>query len=350
MAITYHAGRRIQGTSTDFGTAGAGIPAVAGGWVELGRTTLGGTSNGISVASLPDKRYYKVLWNLITTTSTNSDWRLNNDSGANYAIRESVNGVADGAYGSLTEIPSLSTVSYSQFGMTYISNLPSKEKLSIQHVVGQNTAGAGNAPTRMEEVGKWANTSDSINRFDMNDSGTGNYDTGSEVVVLGWDDSDTHSTNFWEELASVSGDGTGGFSSGTLTAKKYLWVQAWCEPSTSGFIQLRFNSDSGSNYARRQNNNGLTDAAVVNQDSIIIGGTESTPQFFNVFIINNSANEKLVISHTVTQMTAGAANAPERRETVGKWANTSSQITDIEILPNTGNLSTSSIMKIWGSN
>ncbi len=35
MAITYHAGRRIQGTQADFD----GTPAVSGGWKELGRTT-----------------------------------------------------------------------------------------------------------------------------------------------------------------------------------------------------------------------------------------------------------------------------------------------------------------------
>jgi hypothetical protein len=29
-----------------------------GGWVELGRTTLGSAGDSISVASLPDKRYY----------------------------------------------------------------------------------------------------------------------------------------------------------------------------------------------------------------------------------------------------------------------------------------------------
>ena len=36
MAITYHAGRRIQGTSTD-------STVVSGGWKELGRTTLSNT-------------------------------------------------------------------------------------------------------------------------------------------------------------------------------------------------------------------------------------------------------------------------------------------------------------------
>jgi hypothetical protein len=115
-------------------------------------------------------------------------------------------------------------------------------------------------------------------------------------------------------------------------------------------MQLRFNSDSGNNYARRASNNSGSDGTGTEESFIQIGATESTPQFFNFFIINNSANEKLVICDAVTQMSTGAGNAPEFRQTVGKWDNTSSQITDIEILPSTGNLSTSSIMKVWGSN
>ena len=37
MTVTYHSGRRIQGTQADFD----GTPAVSGGWKEVGRTTLG---------------------------------------------------------------------------------------------------------------------------------------------------------------------------------------------------------------------------------------------------------------------------------------------------------------------
>tara|TARA_R110000850_G_scaffold258164_1_gene384614 strand:+ start:218 stop:433 length:216 start_codon:yes stop_codon:yes gene_type:complete len=70
-----------------------------------------------------------------------------------------------------------------------------------------------------------------------------------------------------------------------------------------------------------------------------------------MFIINNSANEKLVIGHTVSAGTAGAGTAPEFRfEFVGKWANTSSQITNITLTnKGTGDYDTTSIMKVWGS-
>jgi hypothetical protein len=43
---------------------------VVGGWVELGRTTLGGTGTTITASSLADKRYYMVLMNNINTGST----------------------------------------------------------------------------------------------------------------------------------------------------------------------------------------------------------------------------------------------------------------------------------------
>jgi len=52
----------------------------------------------------------------------------------------------------------------------------------------------------------------------------------------------------------------------------------------------------------------------------------------------------------VYQGTSGAGNAPERVDSVGKWTNTSSQITSIDITGGSATLSTSSFMKVWGSN
>ena len=48
----------------------------------------------------------------------------------------------------------------------------------------------------------------------------------------------------------------------------------------------------------------------------------------------------------------GAGVAPRRVEVVGKWANTSSQITQIEVLDTAqGDLGlTSGTIKVWGSN
>ena len=34
--------------------------------------------------------------------------------------------------------------------------------------------------------------------------GSGSWASSSEMVVLGWDESDTHTTNFWQELADTT--------------------------------------------------------------------------------------------------------------------------------------------------
>jgi hypothetical protein len=85
------------------------------------------------------------------------------------------------------------------------------------------------------------------------------------------------------------------------------------------------------------------------------GGNSTTEKFFmNAFIINNSANEKLGIAHINNLITAGAGTAPTRRETVGKWSNTSTQITKVGFknrAATTGqNITAGSIIKVWGSN
>ena len=79
-------------------------------------------------------------------------------------------------------------------------------------------------------MGKYTGTASAVNRFAYHNWHSGNYGTNSECVVLGWDESDTHTNNFWEELASVDlGSAGDNLSSGTITAKKYLWVQAYLE-------------------------------------------------------------------------------------------------------------------------
>ena len=73
-------------------------------------------------------------------------------------------------------------------------------------------------------------------------------------------------------------------------------------------------------------------------------------QFTNVFVINNTSNEKLSICHTVEKGTSGTA--PTRRETVGKWANTTDQITQVQLIRTntTGDFASGSFIKVWGSN
>jgi len=332
------------------------VPATAGGWVELGRTTLGSAGDTITVSDLADKRYYMILSSEIKSGTNSTPFiRFNNDSGSNYARRYHVLG---GEYTN-TSVDNIgmniSSGSGHQFQVGYWANRASDEKLGIIHAVSQQTAGAGNAPDRNEIAPKWANTSNAINRVDVinADSGTGDFASGSEVVVLGWDESDTHTNNFWQELASVdlSGGASDTLSTGTITAKKYLWVQIFLEPSGGSINQnISFNNDTGTNYARRRSNDGATDSTGTSESSIDVVGDEDGRKFGNLFIINNSSNEKLVIGNWLRNNTAGAGTAPNRTEWVAKWDNTSSQITEIDVdNTGTGSYGTNSIIKVWGA-
>jgi len=357
MTVTYHAGRRIQGLDADR-TATQLPSGSVGGWVEVGRTTLGSSNSNINVTSLSNKRYYMILCNSVgrSGTSDNGFYRDGNgsyDSGSNYARRNNKNGAADQTSTSATAnygvmVPALG----SDLFVGYIANLSGNEKLYINHQVNSNTAGASNAPIRHEQVQKHAFTSNPIDQLQFFTDNVDTYDTGSEVVVLGWDPADTHTNNFWEELASVElGSSNATIDSGTITAKKYLWFQVYVTgKSTSTKPNMQFNSDTASNYARRFSVNGGADTTEAPRANIMLHETnDSNPTFVNGFIINNQSNEKLYLGHAINQNTAGAGTAPDRCESIGKWANTSNQITSIQVNANSGTFGTGSILKVWGA-
>ena len=332
--------------------AGGGGP---GGWVELARTTLGSANADLTVSSLADKRYYMVL-TATEGSSANSDMysRFNGDSGSNYSYRVAYNGtestqINQGNGGWHTTATGSTTP---LFTVAYIANLAGEEKLFMCPLSVKALSGAGSAPERSIGFTKWTNTSAAINSITQTTTTSTTQSTGSEMVVLGWDPADTHTTNFWEELASVNATGSStNLSSGTISAKKYLWIQCFTKDWTTG-VDMTFNNDTGSNYARRYSNLGGADATSINQASIndMVGGASSNPSFTNIFIVNNSANEKLAIGHNVDNNGTGATNYPDRIEMVGKWANTSAQITEIDLDSTGSNFSSNSILKVWGSN
>ena len=356
MTIEWLAGNRLRGTTAErpaFGLASGSV----GGWVELARTTLGSAADTIDVSSLPDKRYYMLLRNNIPSGAVRTGLRLGSttiDTGNNYSHRRSNNGGSDATNVSHNRIVGDTDLVGHDFNVEYIANLSGKEKLVQLNQVVQNTAGAGTAPLRTEQTGKWDNTSNPIDIIQSINTETGSFDTGSEMVVLGWDPTDSHTTNFWEELASV--DLTGGaaatLSSGTFTAKKYLWVQYYTDSiASSTRPDLIFNSDTTSSYANRYNYNG-TESVAASENSHFAGVSANTNPFFaNFFIINNSASEKLSIGQGMSRGGSGAGTAPVQRfELAQKWTNTSSQITNITLTNDaSANFGTSTYLKVWGS-
>jgi len=217
--------------------------------------------------------------------------------------------------------------------------------------VTQETAGAGNAPFRGDQASKWANTSSPVTRIRaLTDSSSQTWNSGSELVVLGYDPADTHTNNFWTELASTTlTSASSTMSSGTFTAKKYLWFQYYTRQTTGGF-RLRINGDSASNYHRRFSaNDGAEDTAMTSQLWNEYDSNIAT--FGNWFGINASSKEKLFIGHVAEVPTSGAGTAPQRIELANKWANTSSQVTSLDFsLAGSGtNFLTGSCIKVWGS-
>ena len=327
-----------------------------GGWTELGRMS-GSRASGatLDVSSLPDKRYYMVLYETQGSSTYTSDYRLNADGGYNYAYRASQNGTSEtdtassnfmfGDYGG---------IALDKFAVAYFANLNTKEKLGISHEVQQVATGATTAPTRGEYVHKHAQISNPISTISLLNRGP-NTSASGEIVVLGWDPADTHTTNFWEELASVElSSGDVRLSSGTFTAKKYLWFQYYIKGASSSRQKIQFNGSSASDYAFRYSGNGGADSATSGTAYPDINASyayANTNKYGNMFVINNATKEKLLTGHSM-ETTAGSPTAPNRIELAGKWANTSAQITQIDIWADGGSTAygAGSIIKVWGSN
>jgi hypothetical protein len=137
----------------------------------------------------------------------------------------------------------------------------------------------------------------------------------------------------------------------TFTAKKYLIVELYATGSSgSKNALIFFNNDSGNNYSYRESKDGAADATSTTQNVIAGSDFASTVgQYSRFFIINIASQEKLVSGHTIIQNTAGAGNVPDRQEFVGKWTNTSNQITEIDIGIAGQTWNTGTTLTVYGS-
>src|SRR5437879_7241850 len=134
-----------------------------------------------------------------------------------------------------------------------------------------------------------------------------------------------------------------------ITVRKYLIILIYSLETATLIVDLRFNNDSGNNYAYRNSNNGAADTTTVSTSAIALNATSPVPSLFRIFVVNRSTQEKLVILHHIDQNTAGAANAPNRDETVGKWANTSAQITEVDVVASTSTFASGTTLAVYGS-
>ena len=345
-------GGRWQGSSTLTETP----PQTS--WKEIGRVTTTQAENTINTGSFTAKDNLMVLMFLRGGSAPYAELTFNDSTGNQYAERYSDEGASDGTRTNkaLIQLGTGGALNMDTYIILNIANLATQEKLVHMRTVEQNNTGAGNAPERQEVAAKWVNTSQ-ITSIKVHDTRAGHeYNTGSEILVLGCDNDEANSgTNYWQELKNTSAGGSSTtLDSGTFTAKKYLMVETYGTTGSSNMdnIGYRVNSESGSEYARRVSHNGGSDTTSTSQNYIRFGGGSAAANdiFVNTFIINSSSYEKLFINDCNRNRNTGAGNAPDRFENVAKWANTSDQITSIQLINDANNWTTDSYIKVWGGN
>lgn len=155
-------------------------------WQVLGVGKLFTDSASLIVQNLKPRKYLRVIIYPVPNASVAAHAiRLNNNAGANYATRQSINGGADTTSVSVTSIGTTADAITPNIVIIDILNLLNQEKLLIIHVVGQETAGAANVPDRRETVAKLVLV-EKINRIDLI-TGAGSYLVGTTMIVQGHD-------------------------------------------------------------------------------------------------------------------------------------------------------------------
>ena len=305
-------------------------------WERLAHVELSSSGDTLDSGTFTAKKSLRVIVYIIPSGNTRTTFRFNSDSGSNYAHRNSFNGGSDSTKTSRSSIEAGDQDNdHNAYHVLEITNIADKEKIIINHNLKSGGSGASNAPSRKEDVAKWANTSNQITSIQaINDQG-GSYGVGSYITVLGAKEPAT------ADSITVS----------SFTAKKNLKAQLFAS-GTGGTINCNFtfNNDTGSNYAIRESVNGGSDSTNVSQaNTDNLTGTVTGSIFADVNITNESSKEKLFISEGL-ESTSGAGTAPDRKEMVGKWANTSAQITTIKANNGgTGSYSEGSELIVWGS-
>lgn len=163
----------------------------------------------------------------------------------------------------------------------------------------------------------------------------------------------TTSTNTWTLLCQQTGNGATTVTCSSFTAKKHLYVTWITTVGTSaGEMDIRFNSDTGANYANRSVKDGTASSST--------GQTACLPNHTNTYAVNDqptfvfwidndqSGNRKIARGIIGYGADSSSATAPSWVEWSCKWDNTSAQITTIQFLRSSTEVFNNAVLTVWG--
>ena len=158
----------------------------------------------------------------------------------------------------------------------------------------------------------------------------------------------------WIKLGSTTLTTTADvINSGTFTASKFIFGMTHIFASGGNKApDLRFDQTGGTAYATRYCPNGGADVATETSQPDIKGiGPTGDDDFVIYYAVNIGTEEKLVIMSQVNRNALGSGYFPYREETVGKYAQTSAQVTEVGIInTSTGDYTADSNFTAIGSN
>ena len=129
---------------------------------------------------------------------------------------------------------------------------------------------------------------------------------------------------FWNDTTSATGR-SDTITISCMAPNKFNQIIGHVVSNSTDINRLtRFNGDTGNNYANRYSSNGGADATSTSGCTMFTNSTGAQYNEFGVaYFVDFPGNEKLLISKAVgDSASTGAGTAPDRRETVGKYANT----------------------------
>jgi len=182
-------------------------------WAKAGTTTLGSAGDDLDITSMTANKFNQFISHCLASSTIDIKATFENDTSSVYAHRWSIDGGAEGTGTSEANMRWMAQlVAHDRMTITYVISISGEEKLVIDFGVTQGTAGASNAPTRLEGVFKYVPSPDSdITRVDFNNDQAGSFDTGSNLSALTGDET---------EIVTLQ-DGT--IFEETDTNKAYIW-------------------------------------------------------------------------------------------------------------------------------
>jgi hypothetical protein len=363
MTIEWLAGNRIQGTSTERTTTSGfnQTSAVIAGWKEVASAEVTSGTSTTMTASIPSasqgKQYYAYLVYGKKSVSGDVRFQINGDTGNNYTQRNEIqttNGSVASYVYSGSQIPSQMNISGDPtatgdafFGWGFIKN-KSGSSLFLGGGQWQGTGtSASSIGNKVHTTNRWFK-SEAITEIKAQNT---TFDAGSILKILAWDPDDTHTTNYWTQLATNNETSVTSSSTGIISAKRFLWIQAYLDPSSSTRLDINFNNDTGSRYARtgtsNYSNSGYNSP---DQTTLAVAGTDATPKFVNMFFYNDDANAKLGVAQATNRGTTGN-NLPNSQINGLKWSPStlSDQITEIDFVQGDGASMNRIAYTVWGA-